>query len=479
MVAFLSKKIICGIFLFTIYTVFAQLDINSTVITKDIFFKEISKYEILAIAESNHTFGNHIQHRNELIIELCQKYGYEVVLYEGAGLFEPFNIEKDTSVNGVIKFYTKTLHKNFFNVYEFELIEYLLKNPMKTFVGFDLADYNIYEKENSFTAYKNLESLYELNLGLEDKKRIQECKRLVRLKDISDLDSNETTLIANNFAKVLKSNFEKLIINQKLFLKTFENYVSYKRFYRYEDSKDSTFLSVFGDNDKHRLNQMFRNVVFLKDSIFRNKKVILITSNLHAMKSDLFYKNMKLSIVDIGTMLKKKYGSKYGAVGSFSNGGTLGDFSIYSAFVPKKNSNVEGSTDLGNGASMTTISTNFIFDYFELIKDTKKLYEKPADFIENSLSLNKDSIQYLNFNKILDKNVKFNMDPYDYRSEGTYSTNLSWQNIFDYMIFYKIAKPNWIELPDKYIKVRKYNLDSPSLKSEDYKQYWKKYKDLK
>ncbi|MDO6473505.1 carboxypeptidase-like regulatory domain-containing protein [Maribacter sp. 1_MG-2023] len=434
----------------SIYIVISILFLNlistSTLFSQDLLFKGISptEFEIILLGEQTHGDGAVFDKKLEMIKDLHDNYGYNLLVFE-SGMYDNFKAnelyksqkeEVDIFKQSVGWLYTTT------EVFQ-KLLNYLETHPELKILGFDSQESNLFE-EYFLNDFKSLCSKNNIVISDEDYIEIEKTM-VVRDFEKYAFNKKDSTNLYNNINAVIDKidQIPKNDIETKVIVQTFKSAFSDLDFGLKSLQKEK--IAIQNPRDK----QMAENLIFIKD-LYPNEKIIgwgasyhfanklnefeytletenyikkqiAVTDSIHGdshtnTKEEIAQiKDLKYA-VPMGQILKEKYGSKL--------------FSL--AFT-----SYEG----------------FYFDF--LVEQISPILQPPANSIESDFK-NQDIKTAL---------YVLNDIPYQFYSSalGYIPLSANWENIFDGIYYIeKMYPPKYIEYDNEKIKTVTYKGSSIS-----------------
>jgi len=272
--------------------------------------KQVKNKEIVLIGEVNHGSKENFLVRNDLIKYLHEKGGYNVILFE-AGIGELCLLDRRKK-----EYDAKKLTSGFLGIWrtmEFvDLMQYI-KAKQISIAGFDV-------QRSSGNAFKTLlkEEASKNNIdtaqsiALEDQYSILDEELKSRKAIFESVEPKTRQLIEayQRLSTLLSANATAPISIEKQFiLQTIENRIAYLN-YRLVFVKNNNWRARFTARDS----AMAANVIWLKENIYKNEKVIIVGHNFHLSKYNEREKVM-------GAFLKKRYPNEVYSIGTFVGGG--------------------------------------------------------------------------------------------------------------------------------------------------------------
>lgn len=268
--------------------------------------KQVKNKEIVLIGELNHGSRENFLVRNDLIKYLHEKRGFNVILFE-AGIGELYLLNRDKS-----EYSAKELTSGFFGIWrtmEFvDLMEYI-KSEQLSIAGFDV-------QRSSGNAFKLLLKAVAEKYDLEAAQSTELEERFATLdraltnrKSVYEAVEPKTKELIEAYQQL----YELLQVDptnssdseRQFLLKTIENRVAYLN-YRLAFLKNKDWRKQYTTRDA----AMANNVIWLKENIYPNEKLIIVGHNFHLSQ----YNEKE---VTAGTYLKEKYPDKIYAIGTF------------------------------------------------------------------------------------------------------------------------------------------------------------------
>lgn len=289
---------------------------------------ELKDVDIVSLGEQSHGDGTTFLAKTKLIKFLHEKMGFNVLVFE-SGLIDCFygfeSIMKGNNPH-------EAFHNSVFEVWSEasqvqSLINYIgfcfnTDNPIEL-AGFDIQ----FTGQNSFdNRIKKLESLIQKENPGYNRKNYQAFYNVLLQGDKKKQKTSYTDEEKEKcFADLKKLN--KLVSNIKnqskellLWKKTLENTEYLFKFYwNFTNEKGEINPNIANIRDKC----MGQNLIWLKENLYQNKKVIVWGANSH-----LFYNRNLLKwkdkMIPMGDYVKKNYGERYYVIGFTSFTGEIG-----------------------------------------------------------------------------------------------------------------------------------------------------------
>jgi len=346
----------------SIYIVISILFLNlistSTLFSQDLLFKGISptEFEIILLGEQTHGDGAVFDKKLEMIKDLHENYGYNLLVFE-SGMYDNFKAnelyksqkeEIDIFKQSVGWLYTTT------EVFQ-KLLNYLETHPELKILGFDSQESNLFE-EYFLNDFKSLCSKNNIVISDEDYIEIEKTM-VVRDFEKYAFNKKDSTNLYNNINAVIDKvdQIPKNDIETKVIVQTFKSAFSDLDFGLKSLQKEK--IAIQNPRDK----QMAENLIFIKD-LYPNEKIIgwgasyhfanklnefeytletenyikkqiAVTDSIHGdshtnTKEEIAQiKDLKYA-VPMGQILKEKYGSKLFSLAFSSYEGFYFDFSV-------------------------------------------------------------------------------------------------------------------------------------------------------
>ncbi|MEL6810856.1 MAG: erythromycin esterase family protein [Bacteroidota bacterium] len=276
--------------------------------------EQVKDKRIVLIGEFSHGAREVFTLRNELIRELHEKLGFDVVLFEaGIGELIHLNEHKKEYTPGELTdgFYGIWRNKEFR-----ELMKYIKSRDIHI-AGFDIQKSGrTFDRFLQFESKKNrdADSLYIANIENRFNTLDQKVSSSNAVYD--SLVGPIQTLITDY--EVLSKSWDKVKDEQKdnsaLWIqRTIINRIEYLK-YRLDFAKDRDWRKRWTARDR----EMASNVEWLLEHFFKDKKVIIIGHNFHTAKF-----NEKEEVM--GEFLHRKRGNEMYTIATFASKGTYHD----------------------------------------------------------------------------------------------------------------------------------------------------------
>lgn len=285
-------------------------DYNSSNFTKNqVFNKSIEDVEIIALGEPSHYMKETYVSKIKIIKYLHEKLNFDVIAFE-APMYNLSQINDSARLGLANSKLFKSNNAGVWNIKEMdELYKYIIET-YKTdrpliYVGFDHSFY----KTKSF---------------------IPELKSFLKQENINDINDRYFDaiqfVIDNSFSFKKASVSDTLLIsstNREIF-----NKISNKNFQnKFWKKQLDNIESIYKDDYKigNRDETMYKNIKFIKDEMYPNKKIILWGATIHFIDNTLLTNNkLKNLKTKAGHFLKKEYGNKYYILGFSPGEGNAG-----------------------------------------------------------------------------------------------------------------------------------------------------------
>lgn len=328
----------------SIYIVISILFLNlistSTLFSQDLLFKGISptEFEIILLGEQTHGDGAVFDKKLEMIKDLHENYGYNLLVFE-SGMYDNFKAnelyksqkeEIDIFKQSVGWLYTTT------EVFQ-ELLDYMETHPELKILGFDSQESTLFE-EYFLNDFKSLCSKNNIVISNEDYIEIEKTM-LVRDFEKYAFNKKDSTHLYNRINSIIEKidRIPKKDIETKVLAQAFKSVFSDLDFGLKSLQKEK--IAIQNPRDK----QMAENLIFIKETYpsekimgwgasyhFANKinefeytleteeyikNRIALTDSIHGethtseSEEITQIKELKLA-VPMGQILKEKYGSK-------------------------------------------------------------------------------------------------------------------------------------------------------------------------
>ena len=254
---------------------------------------------IVLLGEETHGDGTAFLLKKELAEYLIKNYNYEVILFENGF----YDLSRINDLGLVGSDFMKNIYKVWSNSVEFSGMYDLIKSKKIIIGGFDTRNKGVFSNKNlvseidSVTASNNL---YNLN-----------NPEYLAFK--STLNSLLKTEFKDTSSAKMRMNFYRVIdtITEKRLSKGNDWWV--QEFKNLRHFGEQTWAQQTNENEYFRLRDkyMAENISWLKDNVYKNKKIIVWTANDHAAYLSVPY-------VRMGNFLRKNYGTKLACILSSS-----------------------------------------------------------------------------------------------------------------------------------------------------------------
>lgn len=277
--------------------------------------QQLKNKNIVLLGEFSHGAKEVAVSRNDLIRNLHKTLEFDVILFEaGIGEIAEIDLNKN-SLN------SKQMLNGFIGVWktkEFESLMQYIKENQISISGFDI--------QRSGMIFNNLlnreASNYNVDIQLLNtlEKRYTQINKKIKSKDASFSTLKEPVLRLVHDYKIIDSSFKKAALKHKpipkaylLLRKTIANRIAYLK-YRLEFLKNGNWIKRWESRDQ----AMAKNIVWLIDNFYHNKKVIVIGHNFHISRF-----NKKQDVM--GKFLKLKYRDAMYSLATYTGKGAYHD----------------------------------------------------------------------------------------------------------------------------------------------------------
>ena len=271
----------------------------------------IKDKQIIILGEQTHRGGTTFQFKTEFVKYLHSKQGFNIILFE-TGLYDTYKIESDTSqLSQAIPLIWRSPNEMV------GLWDYVGANKNIELAGFDV---HISGAINDRSRAKTIDSILSEN-KIKAPHIIDSIKSNIKMLQRSGhILSKETQ---NSIIKELKTISNKLNqLNKLMDARYFSNIAdSYQYLWKY-DWDNSERLHI-------RDSLMSDNLQFLVDNFYKDKKVIIWTSNQHSINSDKDYDSYDPTFTSMGKRVKERYGDKVFTLCTTSYGSENDESSLY------------------------------------------------------------------------------------------------------------------------------------------------------
>ncbi len=248
--------------------------------------------QIVILGESTHYGGTTFEFKTEFVKYLHQKHGFDVILFE-AGLYDTYKIKSDTSL------LKEALWNFWYDANQMtNLWNYVGANKDIELAGFDVQLSGL---TDDISRAKNIDSILMANN--------------IEIPYIIDsVVPNIKMLMYNGF--VLSKGTKKSIIQELRNignnLNDQDKHIEAKYFINIADWYECGWKYNWGDAKRFQIRDslMADNLKFQIDNFYKNKKVIVWASNIHAFNSKESFDNSSISFTPMGERIKEQYGDK-------------------------------------------------------------------------------------------------------------------------------------------------------------------------
>ncbi|APQ16802.1 erythromycin esterase family protein [Maribacter hydrothermalis] len=341
-----------------ISTLLLSLLSTHTLFSQNSLFKGLSpnEFEIILLGEQSHGDGAVFDKKFEMVKELYEKYGYNLLVFE-SGMYDNFKAnELYNSKEENISIFNQSVGWLYSSTEVFqELLKYMETHPELKIFGFDSQESNLFE-EYFLNDFKSLCSKNNIVISDED---YTEIKKTMIVRDFEKYAHNKKD--STNLYNSINSIIEKIDqipendIKTRVLVQTFKSVFSDLDFGLKSLQKEK--IAIQNPRDK----QMAENLIFIKETYpnekiigwgasyhFANKlnefeytletenyikKQIALTDSIHGETRTTIneeiaqIKELKYA-VPMGQILKEKYGAKLFSLAFTSYEGNYFDFSI-------------------------------------------------------------------------------------------------------------------------------------------------------
>ncbi|WP_291966329.1 carboxypeptidase-like regulatory domain-containing protein [Maribacter sp.] len=331
---------------------------TSTLFSQDSIFKDISpdELEIILLGEQSHGDGAVFDKKFEMVKELHENYGYNLLVFE-SGMYDNFKAnELYQNKQENIKIFNQSVGWLYTTTKVFqELLNYLEKHPEMKILGFDSQESNLFE-EYFLDDFKTLCSKNRIEVSNET---YMEIEKTMVARDFEKYAFNkkDSTELYNRINAVIEKldQIPKNDIKTKVIVQTFKSVFSDLDFGLKSLQKEK--IAIQNPRDE----QMAENLIFIKET-FPNEKIMGWGASYHfadklnqfeyTLETESFIKK-QIAIIDsiqgdshtsaeeeiaqikelkyavpMGQILKEKYGSKLFSLAFTSYEGLYYDFSV-------------------------------------------------------------------------------------------------------------------------------------------------------
>lgn len=313
---------------------------TNTLFSQDSLFKDISpdELEIILLGEQSHGDGAVFDKKFEMVKELHENYGYNLLVFE-SGMYDNFKAnELYQNKQESIKIFNQSVGWLYTTTKVFqELLNYLETHPEMKILGFDSQESNLFE-EYFLDDFKTLCSKNRIEVSNET---YIEIEKTMVVRDIEKYAFNKKD--STNLYNIINSIIEKINLIPKQDIKTRVLVQTFKSVFSDLDfgikSLQKEKIAIQNPRDK----QMAENLIFIKETYpneklmgwgasyhFANKlnefeytvkteeyikKQVALTDSIYgesftsATEEIAQIKELK-SAVPMGQILKEKYGDK-------------------------------------------------------------------------------------------------------------------------------------------------------------------------
>ena len=239
--------------------------------------------KIVQLGESGHGMAEFITERTRLVQFLHEKLDFDVVVFEG-GLTECSCLTADQEKNNSAKtFINNCLHRTYRYKDFVPLVEYAQKNNM-SLAGFDMSKTSSAFLEAITSLIKAIDPSYATKVEAMEKNFLPLLWGQIK-KEQYDSVYQETITAYRDFGLFIKNNKKTMSShlgknpNQKL------QFIQQGIKYRVQSLK--TGLKVETMNQYYGMRDMImaENLIWLSEIAFPNKKMIVLTHNIHIQKA--------------------------------------------------------------------------------------------------------------------------------------------------------------------------------------------------
>jgi len=275
--------------------------------------KQLKNKRIVLLGEFNHGSKEVFVARNELIKYLHKNLGFDVILFEsGIGELAPMDIFRKKISS---KYMTVGLFGGWRTQEFVQLMDYV-KNENISINGFDIQ-----RTGGSFERLLEI-VLKQHNIDTTQAQKFEqrftsEKRKLTNKKVSFDSVQNSTTALISDYSKLQKllTNGQPNTTDKKIMLvqKTIENRIAFLS-YQLNFKKDGDWNRRWKARDV----AMAQNVEWLIETLYANRKVIIIGHNFHIAR---YNENEEV----MGEFLKQKYDAEMYSIGVFARSGSYFD----------------------------------------------------------------------------------------------------------------------------------------------------------
>lgn len=288
-----------------------KVDTGTTVVDDwSSVIKEVDGKRIVLLGEANHGSREIFLRRNELIQALHEQLGFEVILFE-SGMGELIYDDQEQQ-----RLAPRQLLSAFFDIWRTQEFESLMAYVQAHHLA--IAGFDVQRSGNSFepllqeivselsldtSKYYNLETRFgQLRRELPNRKIALEEVEQRSIQLIEDYQQLYRAMLNGTTCHTLKK--------RMLILKTLFNRKEYLR-YMLAFKRDSDWQARWAARDS----LMAENVIWLKEHLFPDQKIIVIGHNFHTAK----YNAQEMVM---GEILAQKFGEELYSLGFFPTAGT-------------------------------------------------------------------------------------------------------------------------------------------------------------
>lgn len=293
--------------------------------------------EIVGLGEQTHYDGSTFKAKTRLVKFLHQELGYEVIAFE-SGFYDTYKAWQEIQ-NGkpVIDATRKSIYPLWITTETEELFRYIdsQKNTVRPLIlaGIDSKFTGAYSKNDLLNDFEDYLETTGSDVMQDTSQWSAFRKSMERTVDISDYftkPSPEDTLVIHKvLTGVLKESATKVNSHE----------IDIQKHLFWQQFCKSTMAEVTRKFSKDQLRdiQMGDNLMFLKDKLYKDKKVIVwaasshLTYNGKSIDSEFYQQNMRL-----GDHIKQAYGDKYYNIGFTGYKGKIGKLFFFHLIKVKK-----------------------------------------------------------------------------------------------------------------------------------------------
>lgn len=354
----------------------------------------ISNKQIVFLGESHHGINDFHVLKFRLIRYLHESHGFDVVAFEsGVANIGYAEILKD-SLTGM-ELLTHTLMGYWRVPVNCKMMTYIRDSDMNI-AGLDPFSKALYFREeqykelglNSELAEKlfRLDSIYQFEYYFVKSRRYADFVNDGTVKDFSDLDSLATYLIAEYTQAIkdfgiLENDKEKILVRGIL--------SNVRILHNSNDVESDLYYGSNGMRDR----RMAKNIEYLKDTLYPNKKIIVLAHNWHIQKTTdavkVKTKNWKNADHSIGNYLSPQYEEQSYVVGLCATSGTFTrGYNPPEKIELKRRSLEKMIEDFSSKAAFIPVSE---------LKDLRyKVYSAPASYYTKKIEKLFDAVIFVN-----------------------------------------------------------------------------------